>query len=412
MSTRGSRWIGGIRISPPRVGWIAVGLAVSICLAACSFVLLGSYVRHVRASGSLVPEAGLVVAASPVAGNVKRLFVREGDIVKLGDPIAEISGELDSESLGSMQAAVARQVAMSSETLREDITHGANLAIIDQQSLEARIDGLRAQRKKLDAQISIQTERARSANELYQKWIGLGNSGVVSKNQLLQQKDTALQGEAQLQELLSRGSDMDAQLAQAQASFRSAPLRRATEENETRRRLVELSSIAANNAASASTLLRASVGGAISTVTLHPGQHVTANQTVVTIFPAGSRLVAELWVSPSSVAFVQRGTQARLRYDAFPFQRYGIATGKVLAVSRNALPAIDVERATGSPAASPMYRIDIAIDAQPPVIGTDLRGLLPGMTLSADLVLQRQRILDALFEPMSDVGQSVRPAVP
>ena len=62
-----------------------------------------------------------------------------------------------------------------------------------------------------------------------------------------------------------------------------------------------------------------------------PGRDRTAN----------SPLQAELYVSAEAIGLIRSGQDVRVRYDAFPYLRYGSYHGRVVQVSHTALTQAD-----------------------------------------------------------------------
>ena len=94
----------------------------------------------------------------------------------------------------------------------------------------------------------------------------------------------------------------------------------------------------------------------------------------------------------------------RLKYEAFPFQRYGAQDGVVTEVSRTVLSPEE----TGIPGirlAEPVFRVRGRLAAQ----RLDAYGasvpLRAGMLLSADIVVDRRTLLEWLLDPLYAVGR-------
>jgi hypothetical protein len=109
-----------------------------------------------------------------------------------------------------------------------------------------------------------------------------------------------------------------------------------------------------------------------------------SGQTVATIAPDGARLVVEAQLLNKDIAFIEKGLPAKLKFDAFPFQNYGVVEGTVIDVS----PDAQVDKEFGS-----FYKVTIA----PKTTGIIAKGktvpLRPGLAVSAEIVTDRKSIL-------------------
>jgi membrane fusion protein len=102
-----------------------------------------------------------------------------------------------------------------------------------------------------------------------------------------------------------------------------------------------------------------------------------------------------------------------LRYQAFPYQKFGHHVGHVLAVSRTplhaselaALPLAETSRkgTNGGAAAEPKYRITVSLDKQAVQAYGQAQPLAAGMQLEADVLLDRRRLIEWIFEPLLSV---------
>ncbi len=118
--------------------------------------------------------------------------------------------------------------------------------------------------------------------------------------------------------------------------------------------------------------------------------------------PAGSPLLAHLYAPSSAIGFVRPEQPVLLRYQAFPYQKFGHHEGRVLQVSRTPLQAGEVA-ALGTTPAEPMYRITVALDRQSVSAYGEEQPLAAGMQLEADVLLDRRRLIEWIFEPVLSV---------
>jgi membrane fusion protein len=88
----------------------------------------------------------------------------------------------------------------------------------------------------------------------------------------------------------------------------------------------------------------------------------------------------------------------RLLFDAFPYQKYGSGRGTVTAVSRVPTEPGALDPSLGLQ--EPVFRISVAINSVAPRIPEAEERLRPGMTLTANLVLERRRLWEVLAGPV------------
>ena len=88
-------------------------------------------------------------------------------------------------------------------------------------------------------------------------------------------------------------------------------------------------------------------------------------------------------------------------YDAYPYQKFGIARGEVRTVAAVAQRPDEIGITTESPEL--LYRVRVAPDASTVQAFGREHALQPGMELSADVVLEDRRLMDWLLEPLKSI---------
>jgi len=135
-------------------------------------------------------------------------------------------------------------------------------------------------------------------------------------------------------------------------------------------------------------------------VLAEPGQHVAGGATILTVLPEGSPLEAHLFAPSRAVGFVRAGQEVRLRYPAFPFQKFGSHRGRVASVSRHAIAPGELGYAPPDGSREPLYRIKVALESQAVTAYGRPEPLQAGMQVEADVLLDRRRLLEWLFDPL------------
>lgn len=232
--------------------------------------------------------------------------------------------------------------------------------------------------------------------EGYVKPVQAAGSGVV-QNVFVKEGDTVERGQALVQlaaaEMRTHLNKLNEELETSQLQLRQSMVNRPVAETmEQQNRIARLQSeIAAAELAMQHTTLTAPVSGIITTLSVRgSGEVLQPGQTIATIAPTGAHLVVEAQLPNKDIAFIEKGLPAKLKFDAFPFQDYGVVEGTVIDVS----PDAQVDKEFGS-----FYKVTISpkkteITAK----GKDVP-LRPGLAVSAEIVTERKSILGLLLEP-------------
>ena len=112
-------------------------------------------------------------------------------------------------------------------------------------------------------------------------------------------------------------------------------------------------------------------------------------------------LEAQLLVPSRAIGFIEPGNTVLLRYQAYPYQKFGHHIGRVTRVSRSAVNPGESNALAGSgQATEPYYRVLVALDAQTVMAYGKPESLRPGMALEADILSERRRLYEWLLEPL------------
>ncbi|MET7142700.1 HlyD family efflux transporter periplasmic adaptor subunit [Xanthomonas sp. PPL139] len=340
-------------------------------------------------------------------GVIDHVGVAEGDRVASGQVLVSLSGEHTSKALGNTAASVSAQLQRQAGSLRQDI--GDTQQLQDKQAEDNRTQqsALKEQLVQIDAQIAIEKKQMQLVQELVDKWSGLVAGGYIPALQVEQEQSALLADESQLRSLQQQRASTQQQLSVLNDQLTQLPLAVSAKLNDLRRQLAQVEQTLAQNEAARASELRAPASGTVSTLLVKPGASVALGQPLLAIVPDGSTLQAQILVPSQAVGFVHPGIQVTLHYQAFPYQKFGLHHGVVRSVSRSALTPGEVTLLLGGgnpPSSDPLYlaRVDLA-DQNVEAYGRK-EPLRPGMALDADMLLDRRRIVEWIFEPLYGMG--------
>jgi membrane fusion protein len=145
-------------------------------------------------------------------------------------------------------------------------------------------------------------------------------------------------------------------------------------------------------------LLTAPVAGRVTNLMVSRGQQVQGAQVLMQLLPESGFLYAQLLVPTRAFGFIQPGQTTWLRFDAFPYQRFGLYQGEVSQLSKAVLMAQDPD----SPVQiqEPVYQVQVKLHQQFIEAYGEQMPLQAGMLLSADIVLEQRSVLSWLLEPL------------
>ena len=131
---------------------------------------------------------------------------------------------------------------------------------------------------------------------------------------------------------------------------------------------------------------------------LSQGSVAQAAEKLFTLVPLGTALDAEVQIDSLDVGHVKPGDKVHIKLDAFPFQKHGTLDAKVRTLSEDAFRRDATNMETGTDAYY-VSRIDLGASR---LKNMDPHArLLPGMTLTAEIVVGKRTVLSYLLWPLT-----------
>jgi len=384
---------------PPALVWLT-WLIAAIALISLIFLLSGNYLRKQTALGLLQPELGVVRLQATAAGVVSSVLVKEGETVVQGQPLLQLSSRLYAQGQPELNATLLQERqqmldALLAQKQQNQQKHQLQLAEVKQ-----KISSLELQLIELNQQISTFSERLRLNQQQVQQLQKLNGTGYISEIELNRQRDVMLSMQQQDKVLNGQHLALSEQLSQQQNVQQQLPLQFQQELTQLEQQISEHKNQLARLQHEQSSLITAPVAGVVSAVLVKTGQQLEQGVTALSLLPADNQLEAVLYLPTRAIAFVEPGQQARIRYHAFPYQRFGVHQAEIIEVSSTVLLPNEVSDVTLT---EPSYRLRLKLSAQQISAYNRELPLKAGMSLEADIVTEQRSLLQWLFDPIYSI---------
>lgn len=424
---------------------IEATIIAMVALVVCG--LLWSFIGHadviVSAQGTLSPESDVRRIYAPVDGELVDIYIAEGQPVEKNDVIGRINAR------GAIEAATnaldARLKLDDAERDWKAFPEKKELMQRKAEALKAQIDvethlhetrvaeGTSKLAQSQNAQMDEargnidnarhQRDLAKQEQDKYERLIALPGGGGVSQSQVDEKRSATLQADNNLRIAQARLAELQAQtshdFAQAKAQLEGSAgtltnlqieydaTEREIANTEDKLRLqVQTARLTADAAARIQfenidkdnfLLVLAPASGVITDVTTtQPGDKIQANTPLGGIAPANARPVVKVSIAEQDRAFLHEGLPVKLKFNAFPYQRYGVVDGTLEYIS----PATKPQAQTKEPVFE--ARVRLARDNFS-VAGAHYP-LRYGMTATAEIVVRERRLIDFALDPFRQLA--------
>jgi len=398
---RKQRVYGEIVLGQPVGTRALVLLLVAIVGLLVLWVTSGKYTRTETARGILTTDtaSAKIIAARP--GQIARLLVKEGDLVRPGQLLAMVQVEAGREAEGSAIGDSLIAVAAQQTLAESQIKLAEQRAKSERAQLAATSAGLAQQRNDLADQIDLQRQVVVSAQQTFDQAGSIVEKGYVSRLDYERRRQAMLGARQQLAQLRQQENALTTDERRTSAEFARVDV-------EARSAIASAQSLAQNFSqqhaqlgAERSYAIRAPIGGRVTALQASLGRAVDAGIPLMIVIPESSLLHVDVYAATRAIGFVKPGQEVRLLYDAFPYQRFGSFTGRITRVSLTVLDPRELS--VPLKIDEPVYRIEVAPSQQSIDAFGEKLPLQPGMTLTANLILDRRSFLDWLLQPLNAV---------
>ncbi len=417
------------------------------CSAFVTWASIGQVNEVGKAAGQLVPQ-GATYKVNPVTpGKVARILVKEGDTVKAGQVIAELDQEIAQNEVARLQEerasyqkrllqaealmektrletetrvkiaqaevkgqeAVITQVAAKIDSQKAAIAQIEDRVGTSQMLMKELRGDATAQQERLERLKSLVTEGALSRDQLFQAQRSLGDRQrtiIQQSGDIKQSLTESIRLQSDLQQVIAEQERMQADLIRKQAEVRTVSLQAEqtiqklqVEKIDLQAKLRQTEKLLIQAKARLKQLsLTAPVDGFVLSLNLgNSGEFVQIGQTIAEIAPQGTPLVLSAVLPDREAGFVEVGDAAQVKLDAYPFQDYGIISGKVTSISADA---------KSNEQLGAVYRLEIALDRNHVKANNQEIKFKAGHTASAEIIIRRRRIMDMLLDPVKQLEEN------
>ncbi len=371
----------------------------------------------ISARSTVIPMGDLKTIQSLATGSVKKIYVKEGDAVKKGEPLIEIDPTVEETNIEAKKRTLAllKLEAMKLNSLIEGkafvVPEGTDpriktmiegmyrseregmveqLGLIEQQSrqIEEKIDATKIDMENTDRMyrmVAMQERRLRKVLDIIARrdYERVKREMLGYRSRASQLSHTIAAYNEQLQELQRR----------KQAMVENFKSKLYEDLSQREKQIASLSAeIETYEYRKQKQILASPVDGVIGKLAVNTiGAVVTPAQALVTIVPKEVPIQIKAKVMNKDIGFVKVGMEAKIKIDAYNFQRYGLIDGNVTKIGATAIE----DKKLGM-----VYEVFVTPKRTWLEVEGEKRYLIPGMMATTELKVGERRIIEFFVYPL------------
>jgi membrane fusion protein len=149
---------------------------------------------------------------------------------------------------------------------------------------------------------------------------------------------------------------------------------------------------------SRSYLIRAPIDGIVSNVMFKEGQYTQQTRPLMKIIPKDAELVAELFIPVKKAGFLTNSEKVIIRYDAYPYERFGSYAAVIEKVSASIMTDEDEEKPIKL--GEPYYKVTARLQKQSVKVYGEEKAIQHGMTFSAVVIGSKRKVWQWILDPL------------
>ena len=375
--------------------------------------------RVVRVEGKIIPAGRAQNIQHLEGGILAAIDTQEGAVVKKGDVLLVIDNTTAEAGLSETQVKLAGQQLRAARLEAESkgldsMTIPGNLdGFKSMEETERQLFRVRRQKLEQEQQIFIEQihqrtselqevegrrallagelETARKRMELY---TNMAAKNAASSLEVLEAKSREQRLLTELNDAEGSRPKLKSAIAEAEARVAEAATHlRADAQAELSATLMEIDRLqqimTTQNDRYSRTEIRAPADGIVNRVNVTTvGGVVKPGDTLIELVPTTDGVLLEAKARPADRGELRTGLPAKVKVSAYDVGELGSLTGHVVEVSADTVP---------DPKGEPFYRVVIRVDALPEAYAG--KQILPGMTITGDVVIGRRTIAKYITSP-------------
>lgn len=405
MEARTTKLMGQILLTPRLSGWWWALFAGCVASALLAFIFMGSYTRRSTVTGQVLPAAGVIRVLTPQVGVVLEKRVSEGQLVHKGAVLYVLSSDRIDSGTREIQVSISQQVGERKRSMLGEMTRNQSAQSGELAHLERRAITLKAEAQAVDKQIEQQRVRLGLAEDARKRYQGLADQDFVAREQLFQKEIDLSEQQSRMQALQRDALGVQRELAATLRDIDSTRTRYSTQNAVLARGISSADQELTEVEARRRVVITAPESGRATLVIAEPGQAVDASRPLLSLVPDGSNLDVRLYAPSRTIGFVRPGNKVLLRFQSFPYQKFGQHEGTVQSISTHAVAGAELTGLTLAdlPVGEPVYAITVGLKEQSVKVYGNPVPLQPGMRVDADILQESRRLYEWILEPLYSI---------
>jgi len=358
---------------------------IGIVAVAILFLFLGTYTKKEVARGFLTPEKGAIGIYATSSGLVATNYFEEGDIVKKGDSLLEITTGQAMTLNTTVNQKLIDKLEERILLLKKEIKDREANIQIKEQKINQSIVNKKKEIEQIQKEINLRKDDVSTSISIEKKYKNMQEKGLIVDQRYIEQYKNKLQAQLSLETTKRLMLNKIEEISNLKQQLKDLPILLQERKQEIKSEIIKIEESSIKLNSEDKYILKAPVSGRVTNVRVKKGGFVNSNRILMTIMPENINLYAELYLPSKAIGFIEKNQKVLINYDAFPSQQFGMFAGHISEIAKTVIYPQEIDRVIESK--EPMYRIIVKLDDQNLFIKDREISLQAGMLLTANVIL-------------------------
>lgn len=391
--------------------WLVFSVSFTLITAFILFVTFGSYTRRENIVGEITMQTHPIILTANKSGYISETYIKPNQSVKKGEPLFKITLDRISRSGDTSLNSI--------QSLREQIK-GVELGI--QLLRKNEQETIASLNNQIENNEKLHRERSKYLNELVQTMNKYFALIKTYENLLKKGESTHDEVNNQRSRYFSQKSlydDVKKELVQQESTilslkneietqktnFRNQIIRYEMQKSDLDIRLLEFESVS-------ELTVNSPIDGMVDSVSATVGQVVQEGDPLSQLSPVEKgKYQLVMWVPNSAISFVKPNDEINIRYEAFPFEKFGQFKGNIQSVSTLPASLQELSFYKNMPLETnqniPLYKITVEIPDQHIQYNQKTLFFMSGMKAEATLFLENRKLYEWMLFPLYELAKNM-----
>ncbi|AMJ96662.1 hypothetical protein AVL56_17620 [Alteromonas stellipolaris] len=386
---------------PSHMGITAILLLWIVCLGV--YLTTGSYARKATVEGWLEPSHGVLrLYADSRKGRISQVYVSEGQKVLKGEPLLSIEYGVQQPQGETIELKLQQELLAKKQRITDSLTRTITIHKNSHVQLVKQLEHAQTDADSIRHILAISHQQWQLAHNQFTSLEVLRDAGHVSNADFDSYKLELLSSQQQWKQAERNNLKSEAEVSRLTYEIAGLPEIQANERTAHENQLSDINQQLLTLNRDRQRILYATQNGVVSSLQASTGLMVDQNRPLLSLLPENSPIEARLLVPVRAAGFIASGQQLAIRYDAFPYQKFGLQEGQITSISETILLPGEWANAPLT-VSEPAYLVTARVSSDAIIAYGNPVMLKAGMTFSADVALSQRSLLEWILEPLLSV---------